>query len=374
MDIAEEWLLADSAWWGTGRRLGRCALRLRDGVPAGSGPVAPGAVPAGARVRHLGGCVLPGLRDAHVHCGLVDLREVRAGGIAEVHDLGSAPEVIEAHRHADAAALPRMQVVGAFLTAPRGYPSDRSWAAAGSFREVRSPLDAEAAVGEQRQAGARAIKVALNSDAGPVFPPSVLVAIVTAAHAAGLDVVAHVEGEATTRLACESGVDRLAHTPWTERVDDALVADLARSTVWISTLDIHGYGADTRQLRTATGNLRRFLEHGGVVHYGTDLGNGPLPLGVNPREVTALLATGLSPDDVLTAMTDPGGPVLPCWVPGGLDLEPGRFAGSLALARVVDAITAVTHTDDRAAKDEAPRHVRSPRTGRAGRTRRGDHD
>lgn len=339
MDTADEWLLADSAWWGSSRWFGRCALRLHNGVPADSKPVAREDVPADARMRQLDGSVFPGLRDAHVHCGLVDLRLVRAAGIAEVHDLGSAPGVLKAHLHADDPALPRMQVVGAFLTTPRGYPSDQSWAAAGSFREVHSPLDAEAAVGEQQQVGARAIKVALNSDAGPVLPVSVLAAIVTAAHDAGLSVIAHVEGEATMRLAYDNGVDRLAHTPWTERVDDKLLADAARGMSWISTLDIHGFGTDTPQLRTATDNLRRFVEYGGVVHYGTDLGNGPLPLGVNPREVTALLAAGLTPDDVLTAMTDLCSPSPPCWVPGGLDLTPARFADSLSLAQVADPVT-----------------------------------
>lgn len=338
MDIAEEWLLADSAWWGAGRWFGRCALRLRNGGPADSTPVAPEDVPAGARTRRLGGTVLPGLRDAHVHSGLVDLRSVRFGGIAEVHDLGSAPDVLEALR-IDDPTLPRMRVVGAFLTAPRGYPSDRSWAAAGSFREVRSPLDAEAAVGEQQQVGAHAIKVALNSDAGPVLRDSVLAAIVSAAHDAGLPVIAHVEGEGTMRLAYDNGIDRLAHTPWTERVDERLLADAAQRMSWISTLDIHGFGTDTPQLRTATENLRRFVEHGGTIHYGTDLGNGPLPPGVNPREVTALLAAGLTPDDVLTAMTDLRSPVPPCWVPSGLDPTPSRFADSLSSAQVVDPVT-----------------------------------
>lgn len=330
-----EWLLSDSGWWG--RWYGPCALRLRNGEPTSPTPVAPESIPSGARTRRLGGTVLPGLRDAHVHSGLVDLRAVRAGGIAEIHDLGSAPDVLEALR-ADDLALPRTLVVGAILTAVHGYPSDRSWAAAGSFREVRSPLDAEAAVAEQRQAGAHAIKIALNRDAGPVFPAPVLAAIVAAAHDADLSVIAHVEGAGTMRLAQDNGVDQLAHTPWTEQIDDGLVADAAQRMSWISTLDIHGYGTDTPQLRTATDNLRRFVEHGGTVRYGTDLGNGPLPLGVNPREITALLAAGLAPDDVLTAMTDLGSPAPPCWVPGGLARTSAHFAASLGSAQVVNPL------------------------------------
>lgn len=325
---SKEWLLAPSAWWG--RWFGRCALRLRDGVP-GSAPVEPEKVPPGARIRELDGTILPGLRDAHVHSGLVDLRAVRAGGISEVHDLGSAPEALGS----DDPGLPRVRCVGAILTAPGGYPSDRTWSAPGSFREVHSPIEAEAAVDEQLQVDAEAIKIALNADAGPLLDDHVLTALVDAAHGAGLDVIAHVEGERTVRIAHEHGIDRLAHTPWTECVDDGLIAELAQRMSWISTLDIHGYGTATPQLRTALYNLRRFIARGGGVHYGTDLGNGPLPLGVNPREVTALLAAGLTPEDVLTSMTDLRGTASPCWVPHGLDPAPDGFATSLSTAKVL---------------------------------------
>ena len=335
MDQVQHWLVADSAWWGPGQWFGRCALRLReDGTPADPAPVAADQLPANARARHLPGTLLPGLRDAHVHSGLVDLRVVRAAGITEVHDLGSAPEVLAAHTTCP--ELPRMRVVGAFLTAPGGYPSDRSWAATGSYREVVSATDAETAVTEQRAAGAFAIKVALHAAAGPLLPEPVLTRLVGAAHAADLPVIAHAEGSTTARLALETGVDRLAHTPWTERLDDGLIAELASATTWISTLDIHGYGADTPQLRTALDNLRRFLERGGTVRYGTDLGNGPLPLGVNPREITALQSAGLTPGDVLAAMADPRSGNTPSWVPGGLDRDPDRFAESASRARPVN--------------------------------------
>jgi hypothetical protein len=83
------------------------------------------------------------------------------------------------------------------------------------------------------------------------------------------------------------------------------------------------------------GNLRRFVEHGGTVRYGTDLGNGPLPAGVNLRELQALRSTGLTPDAILTSMTEAGSPEI-TWIPGGLDLSPASFAEVLATARVLD--------------------------------------
>ena len=139
-------------------------------------------------------------------------------------------------------------------------------------------------------------------------------------------------------LAFDSGVDRLAHTPWTERIEDGVLADIAQRMTLISTIDIHSFGTDTSQLCTAMDNLRRFVDHGGTVQYGTDLGNGNQPLGVNPREVAALLAAGLTPNNVLAAMTDLNSRIPPCWVPGGLDPNPLRFARSLSLAQVVDSI------------------------------------
>jgi imidazolonepropionase-like amidohydrolase len=177
-----------------------------------------------------------------------------------------------------------------------------------------------------------------------VVSPAVLRVVVDAAHEAGRPVVVHAEGSGTVRTALEAGADRLAHTPWTERLDPGLLRACARRTTWISTLDIHGWGAPTAtqsgHRATAMHNLRGLLEAGGVVRYGTDLGNGPLPLGVNRREVEALLEVGLTPEGVLAAMTGPGGAQLgaglpPCLVPGGLEVGTSAFAAALATARVV---------------------------------------
>jgi imidazolonepropionase-like amidohydrolase len=136
--------------------------------------------------------------------------------------------------------------------------------------------------------------------------------------------------------ALDAGAGLLAHTPWTDRLDAGLLRACAARQRWISTLDIHGWGRTTPASVTAVANLRLFLEYGGTVRYGTDLGNGPLPPGVNPREIRALQSAGLSPAAVLAAMTENDLAEI-SWIPGGLDLEPARFAGSVATARVLDA-------------------------------------
>jgi hypothetical protein len=332
-----EWLTGGTVWWG-GRLHGPGALRLDDRGAATGGPVPVTAVPAGARRRRLPGTLLPGLCDAHVHSALADMRTVRAGGIAGVWDLGGVPDRVAALRDRardPASQLPRMRVAGPFLIAPGGYPSDRPWAPAGSWREIRSPADAADAVAECRALGADLVKVTAHAG-GPQLPAGTVRALVEAAHDAGdrLDVVVHAEGDGTVEAAVDAGADLLAHTPWTARLDDGLLRAAAGMT-WISTLDIHGWGEPTTEQDVAVDNLRRFRAYGGTVRYGTDLGNGPLVPGVNPREIRALQRAGLTPDEVLTAMTgDPAG-LAPCWIPGGLDPAPAGLADVLATARVV---------------------------------------
>lgn len=244
--------------------------------------------------------VLPGFLDAHVHLALVDPVVLPDGGIARVLDLGGWPP------HPDAASGATgldVTFAGQFLTPPGGYPGKQAWAPAGSVREITTVEDAAAAVDQQCRAGASVIKVMLNSDAGPVFPPEVLHAIVTRAHECDTWVVVHAEGVGQALRAFAAGADLLAHTPFSERIVDELIDAMAGRMTWISTLDIHGWGDYDDDFVRASDNLRRFHAHGGRVLYGTDLGNGPLPLGVNRREIDALLAAGLSPDEVLGALT-----------------------------------------------------------------------
>jgi imidazolonepropionase-like amidohydrolase len=329
-----QWLLADSVWWG-GRLRNGVALRVAtDGVVK---PVPAELAPGGEDTRRFPGTLLPGLVDAHVHSALVDLATVRAGGIAEVWDLGGVPAKVAelAGRAREAGSkLPRVRYAGPFLIAPSGYPSDRPWAPAGSWREIRTAADAGAAVAEAWAAGATLIKVTAHAD-GPQLALPVLTALVTAAHASELPVVVHAEGPGTVAAAFTAGADVLAHTPWTDRIDDTLLKACAQRMRWISTLDIHGWGEPDPAREVAVDNLRRFVEYGGTVRYGTDLGNGPLPAGVNVREIRLLQSAGLTPDEVLIAMTETAGSTV-SWLPGGLDLDADRFADVLATARVLD--------------------------------------
>jgi hypothetical protein len=339
-------LAAESLWWDGSFKPGQ-AVRLSDLSP----------VPEPGGVERLPGTLLPGLTDHHVHSALVDLPAVRAGGIGAVWDLGGVPEkVAELARRAvpvdddgklsEAAdllappstgwgrsggpQLPRIRFAGPFLNASGGYPSDRSWAPAGSWHSLASPDEAADAVGAAHRAGATLIKMTAHAG-GPLLSLKTMTAVAEAAHTLALPVVVHAEGDGTVELALDCGADFLAHTPWTAPLDEGLARACAARMTWISTLDIHGWGTKTPESVTAVGNLRQFLSYGGSVRYGTDLGNGPLPPAINPREIRLMQSAGMSPAEVLASMAGPG----IAWIPGGLDLDPARFADVLATARVL---------------------------------------
>jgi hypothetical protein len=335
------WLLPDLTWAGPGRWLRQVALPMRGPVAAGGDPVPVAELPAGARTLEYWGMITPGLQDAHVHSGLIDLPGLRAGGISAALDLGGVPEQVGTLRLESldpASDLPALQIAGAFLTAPGGYPSDRSWAAPGSWREVHSAGDAEAAVGEQLAVGADVIKVALNAEAGPVPSPAVLAAIVSAAQSAGRPVVAHAEGPGTVPLALTAGVNALAHIPWTENLPADLLRACAEQTAWISTTHIHGRGP---ALTVALDNLVGFMEHGGRLRYGTDLGNGRRRMEVDAQETLMMETIGMNLDEVLASMTGSmlGEPYPGGWAdPDGNGIRvqtggPSRFLAGIAPAQ-----------------------------------------
>ena len=208
--------------------------------------------------------------------------------------------------------MPRVAYAGAFLTAPGGYPSGRSWAPAATVREVTDPSlhpgvagGAATAVDEQASFGASVIKVALNAQAGPVPEPAVLAAIVAAAHAArtagrrpragrGHDGAARSRRASTRSPTCRSP----------RQLDAALIARRWRadsSGSPPSTSTATTTGAPHRATRTC----QRFLVAGGTVLYGTDLGNGDLPVGVNPRELPPCTQQACAAPRCCDALTDP---------------------------------------------------------------------
>jgi len=270
--------------------------------------------------RVAGGLVTGLFTDHHVHLQLVDHTLLGGSRLGRVVDLGANPAWIAAvarrdsgdqHRAAPETPDPvgsgpgspelRRTIVeyaGPFLTAAGGYPSDRAWAPDGSVREIRDAAHAAAVVAELAGAGACVVKIVANSDAGPVLDDDTFTAVVRAAAAHGLPVVAHAEGSGQAQRAARLGATRLAHTPFTERLDDDEIARQAASVEWVSTLAIH----DGVERATAIENLRRFAAAGGTALYGSDMGNGQTPVDLREAEVAALREAGIDGLRLLTAL------------------------------------------------------------------------
>nr|WP_201471150.1 hydrolase [Microbacterium hydrocarbonoxydans] len=278
----------------------------------------------------LNGVIIGGFTDHHVHLQLVDHALLHASTLGRVVDLGANPLTIaalaeDAARFVSVAGAPSLNdrkdatprvssersattrphdvavdFAGAFLTPVGGYPSDRGWAPVGSFREIADAAAAARAVTEMADAGASCIKVADNAAAGPVFDDDLLRTIVEAAAARGLPVVAHAEGAGQAQRAARLRAARLAHAPFTERLADVEIARQAASVSWVSTLAIHD--AESAERATAIDNVRRFHAAGGTVLYGTDMGNGPTPVDLNPAELAALREAGVDGDALLRAL------------------------------------------------------------------------
>lgn len=252
---------------------------------------------------HLGGTAFPGFRDSHVHLGLADGTELLAAGIAAVDDFGWDLDVAGSWLQAD--GLPEVTIAGQLLTAPGGYPTQSGWAPSGAALEVAGPDEAAAAVDRQINAGAAFIKVTLNSDVGPVFDDETLRAIVNHAQSRSTLVAAHTQGIGQAERALNAGVNRLAHAPWSERLGDELLTAMVSTMSWVSTLDIHGWGQFNADFAVANENVRRFHAAGGDIRYGTDLGNGPLPIGINQRELLALEHAGFELDALVHTIARP---------------------------------------------------------------------
>ncbi|MEV8267409.1 hypothetical protein [Microbacterium sp. NPDC076911] len=266
----------------------------------------PSAVLCRAALTGSHGVALPPLIDHHIHLHLIDESGFAAGGIAGVVDLGGDPVAL-ARRPLD--HIPRLAYAGAILTPRGGYPTGRTWAPDTIWREVTDSSlhpgiagGAATAVQEQATFGAAVIKVALHAGTA-AFDAMTLGAIVEVAHENSLPVVAHVQGEGMLRLALDAQVDVLAHTPFSEALTPDLVGECVEAgQQWISTLDIHR--DDPAAISHATQNLTTFAAAGGHVLYGTDLGNGDLPVGINVREVAAMNAAGIQGSALIDTLID----------------------------------------------------------------------
>ena len=309
---------APLAWLGPGRLVEDALVVAHDGriAYAGRASTAEARVYVAGEEFRVDGFVMPAVSDRHVHIGLSSPRDVLRGGVCRVRDLAWPAAAIHPLAHASEDPGfdgPLIRAVGPMITVQGGYPSRAFWAPEGSAAEVRGVDQAAGATRRVLAEGsAGAVKLALNADAGPVLRDEELVAVCDTAHSLGAIVTVHAQGPGQAERALGAGADEFAHTPWSERLADDVVNAMALRVRVVSTLNIHSYGRSTPELEVALDNLRRFVGAGGRVAYGTDLGNGPIPAGIDTHEAVLLDATGVLDEQLLASMTEhelaPGAP------------------------------------------------------------------
>ena len=263
-----------------------------------------GAAKGAERVDASGMLVLPGFIDSHVHIGFFSPVDIVTNGVTTVRDLAWPVDLIfelAERSRADDFDGPSILAAGPMLTVPGGYPTRAAWAPPGTGLEIATPEAGRAAVAALARVGACVVKIALNPEVGPVLDESTLTAIVDAAHDWGLKVTGHISGLDELLKALRAGIDELAHMLMSEEriPDDMIRRMVAQDVVVVPTLSCR-FGRDGAVARE---NFARFVRSGGAVVYGTDLGNeGPRP-GIDPREVEAMEAAGMSARDVIASAT-----------------------------------------------------------------------
>ncbi|MEV0117434.1 amidohydrolase family protein [Streptomyces sp. NPDC050844] len=272
--------------------------------------------------------LLPGLIDAHTHTFDGSLARALTYGVTTELDMFCLPSNLRRQRKlaAERDDVADLRSAGVLATAPCGHPTAVMAAIAETlpnpedalepFETITDPAQAAPFVAARAAAGSDYLKIVLDdgTSAGkpvPALGPDIAIALVDAAHAAGLKAIAHAGTARETAIALDAGVDGLAHvwsdTPPGDPSAEALASRVAAQGVFVvSTLAyFEVIGADSPDRLAAAAHAAGALRRAGVpLLAGTDANpfaprNGD---GLH-RELELLVQAGLSPLEALAAAT-----------------------------------------------------------------------
>lgn len=276
---------------------------------------------AGAQTVFDGGWIIPGLVDAHCHVGLgphgpVGIDEAisqaeseRDVGALLLRDCGSPTDTRSLDGHQD---LPEIIRAGRHLARPKRYMKDYAL-------ELEDESQLPAAVADQARRGDGWVKLVGDwidrsvGDLAPLWSDDVLAAAISAAHAEGTRVTAHVFGEDALPGLIAAGIDCIEHG--TGLTEDTVAMMAERGTALVPTLinieNFPGfadaatkfpiYAAHMRDLHARCRDRIGAAREAGVpIYAGSDAG-GNIAHGLIADEVEALKGIGMTPTEALGA-------------------------------------------------------------------------
>ena len=364
-----------------------------DGVITAVGSASEVQIPANARVIDVGGhTVLPGLIDNHVHVDLIGhgsyeryyeflggderldevmpiaAKQMLRAGVTTALDLGAPFEILDVRRKIDSGQIPgpRLLVSGPWITRIEYDTIPDSYEVV-----ITSPEEGALKALELIDRGSDVIKTWEGLTQEDYH------AIVTAAHSRGVKVHAHLYDPEAIKMAIEAGVDVFQHVgsagnpPYEEALINTIahkeipVVQTISHRVWVypSTLafpsrlkraeyktdmpgDIYREFMDSFQnfhqlpyFRNAANEIRnskqsasQFIDAGARIGVGTDAAS-PLNMHLEAiwREMSALVDSGMTPIQVISAATKTNAEILGVFAERG-SLEPGKQADILVVA------------------------------------------
>jgi imidazolonepropionase-like amidohydrolase len=194
-----------------------------------------------------------------------------------------------------------------------GLPADSVIAFMGWVKiaptEVADARQSAAASKQLLAEGVDGIKLFVSAPSKATLPEDVMQAVVEEAHRAGKPVFAHPNTGADVLAAVRAGVDIIAHTtphsgPWDETLIQAMKDKRVAlvPTLWIWKWYTRHDRASTQDkiVNTEVGQLRTWLDAGGTVLFGSDLG----AVDPDPAEEYRLMTlAGMSFRQILASLT-----------------------------------------------------------------------
>ena len=364
-----------------------------DGVITAVGSASEVQIPANARVIDVGGhTVLPGLIDNHVHVDLIGhgsyeryyeflggderldevmpiaAKQMLRAGVTTALDLGAPFEILDVRRKIDSGQIPgpRLLVSGPWITRVEYDTIPDSYEMV-----ITSPEEGALKALELIDRGSDVIKTWEGLTQEDYH------AIVTAAHSRGVKVHAHLYDPEAIKMAIEAGVDVFQHVgsagnpPYEEALINTIahkeipVVQTISHRVWVypstlafpSRLKRAEYKTDmpdyiyrefmdsfqnfhqlpyfrnaANEIRNSKQSASQFIDAGARIGVGTDAAS-PLNMHLEAiwREMSALVDSGMTPIQVISAATKTNAEILGVFAERG-SLEPGKQADILVVA------------------------------------------